>query len=190
MDNEELVNEYIAQLTKSVNDLTVENILLRSKQAQSGKTAGNLVEQVHRQIEEIKELKEAQQNLPTVDEAQQSQEFIDLKAKSDEAEDYILRLEEGLEKANEIIAKFEQEKDAAIAKCAELEKQLKSDSRNGKKVKEITTESEEYKTLYKQNVALLKTVDFNEKKITELKEKLHAYIRDAAEVTQDLGAYK
>lgn len=187
MDNEELVNEYIAQLTKSVNDLTVENILLRSKQAQSSKTAGNLVEQVHRQIEEIKELKEAQQNSPTVDESQQSQEFIDLKAKSDEAEDYILRLEEGLEKANEIIAKFEQEKDAAIAKCAELEKQLSS---TGKKVKEITTESEEYKTLYKQNVALLKTVDFNEKKITELKEKLHAYIRDAAEVTQDLGAYK
>lgn len=181
MENEELINEYIAQLAKSVNDLTLENLLLKSKQSQASKTAGNLVEQVQRQIQEIQELK-AQQNSTDLEATTETQEYLDLKNKSDEAEDYIVRLEEGLEQANEFIAKFEEDKNAAVAKCELLENEIKELKEKSKQVKDTQKNSKEYQALYEQNIQLLKTVDFNEHKIAELKNKLQTCIKESATV--------
>ena len=253
MENEELVNEYVAHLGKSVSDLTMENILLKSKQSLSGKNINRLSEQVRTQAQEIQGLREATTNssetvegfsVPNTDQladetaavnSTDTPEYLELKRQNDEAEDYIKRLEEGLEQANAIIASTEQERDDLSAKCKTLRSQLKEN--NGKAnvnevthVKEITKESEEYKSLftentrlkfqvkgfestvkqledavskasqninpteskeyqalYKQNVQLLKTVDFNERKITDLKSKLQVYLKEAAVVNHSLN---
>jgi predicted RNase H-like nuclease (RuvC/YqgF family) len=253
MENEELVNEYVAHLGKSVSDLTMENILLKSKQSLSGKNINRLSEQVQTQAQEIQGLREATTNssetvegfsVPNTDQladetaavnSTDTPEYLELKRQNDEAEDYIKRLEEGLEQANAIIASTEQERDDLSAKCKTLRSQLKEN--NGKAnvnevthVKEITKESEEYKALftentklkfqvkgfestvkrledtvskagqnvktteskeyqalYKQNVQLLKTVDFNERKITDLKSKLQVYLKEAAVVNHSLN---
>lgn len=252
MENEELVNEYVAHLGKSVSDLTMENILLKSKQSLSGKNINRLSEQVQTQAQEIRGLREATTNssetvegfsVPNTDQladetaavnSTDTPEYLELKRQNDEAEDYIKRLEEGLEQANAIIASTEQERDDLSAKCKTLRSQLKEN--NGKAnvnevthVKELTKESEEYKALftentklksqvkgfestvkqledavskasqnvkpteskeyqalYKQNVQLLKTVDFNERKITDLKSKLQVYLKEAAVVNHRL----
>jgi len=253
MENEELVNEYVAHLGKSVSDLTMENILLKSKQSLSGKNINRLSEQVQTQAQEIQGLREATTNssetvegfsVPNTDQladetaavnSTDTPEYLELKRRNDEAEDYIKRLEEGLEQANAIIASTEQERDDLSAKCKTLRSQLKEN--NGKAnvnevthVKELTKESEEYKALftentklksqvkgfestvkqledtvskagqnvktteskeyqalYKQNVQLLKTVDFNERKITDLKSKLQVYLKEAAVVNHSLN---
>jgi chromosome segregation ATPase len=253
MENEELVNEYVAHLGKSVSDLTMENILLKSKQSLSGKNINRLSEQVRTQAQEIQGLREATTNssetvegfsVPNTDQladetaavnSTDTPEYLELKRQNDEAEDYIKRLEEGLEQANAIIASTEQERDDLSAKCKTLRSQLKEN--NGKAnvnevthVKELTKESEEYKALftentklksqvkgfestvkqledavskasqnvkpteskeyqalYKQNVQLLKTVDFNERKITDLKSKLQVYLKEAAVVNHSLN---
>lgn len=261
MENEELVNEYVAHLGKSVSDLTMENILLKSKQSLSGKNINRLSEQVQTQAQEIQGLREATTNssetvegfsvpntdsntdqladetaaVNSTDTPQEYLEYLELKRRNDEAEDYIKRLEEGLEQANAIIASTEQERDDLSAKCKTLRSQLKEN--NGKAnvnevthVKELTKESEEYKALftentklksqvkgfdstvkqledavskagqnvktteskeyqalYKQNVQLLKTVDFNERKITDLKSKLQVYLKEAAVVNHSLN---
>ena len=253
MENEELVNEYVAHLGKSVSDLTMENILLKSKQSLSGKNINRLSEQVQTQAQEIQGLREATTNssetvegfsVPNTDQladetaavnSTDTPEYLELKRQNDEAEDYIKRLEEGLEQANAIIASTEQERDDLSAKCKTLRSQLKEN--NGKAnvnevthVKELTKESEEYKVLftentklksqvkgfestvkqledtvskagqnvktteskeyqalYKQNVQLLKTVDFNERKITDLKSKLQVYLKEAAVVNHSLN---
>jgi chromosome segregation ATPase len=253
MENEELVNEYVAHLGKSVSDLTMENILLKSKQSLSGKNINRLSEQVRTQAQEIQGLRETASNssetvegfsVPNTDQladetaavnSTDTPEYLELKRQNDEAEDYIKRLEEGLEQANAIIASTEQERDDLSAKCKTLRSQLKEN--NGKAnvnevthVKEITKESEEYKSLftentklkfqvkgfestvkqledavskasqnvkpteskeyqalYKQNVQLLKTVDFNERKITDLKSKLQVYLKEAAVVNHSLN---
>lgn len=257
MENEELVNEYVAHLGKSVSDLTMENILLKSKQSLSGKNINRLSEQVQTQAQEIQGLREATTNssetvegfsVPNTDSntdqladetvavnSTDTPEYLELKRLNDEAEDYIKRLEEGLEQANAIIASTEQERDDLSAKCKTLRSQLKEN--NGKAnvnevthVKELTKESEEYKALftentklksqvkgfestvkqledtvskagqdvktteskeyqalYKQNVQLLKTVDFNERKITDLKSKLQVYLKEAAVVNHRLN---
>jgi hypothetical protein len=253
MENEELVNEYVAHLGKSVSDLTMENILLKSKQSLSGKNINRLSEQVQTQAQEIQGLREATTNssetvegfsVPNTDQladetaavnSTDTPEYLELKRLNDEAEDYIKRLEEGLEQANAIIASTEQERDDLSAKCKTLRSQLKEN--NGKAnvnevthVKELTKESEEYKVLftentklksqvkgfestvkqledtvskagqnvktteskeyqalYKQNVQLLKTVDFNERKITDLKSKLQVYLKEAAVVNHSLN---
>jgi len=253
MENEELVNEYVAHLGKSVSDLTMENILLKSKQSLSGKNINRLSEQVQTQAQEIQGLREATTNssetvegfsVPNTDQladetaavnSTDTPEYLELKRQNDEAEDYIKRLEEGLEQANAIIASTEQERDDLSAKCKTLRSQLKEN--NGKAnvnevthVKELTKESEEYKALftentklksqvkgfestvkqledtvskagqnvktteskeyqalYKQNVQLLKTVDFNERKITDLKSKLQVYLKEAAVVNHSLN---
>jgi chromosome segregation ATPase len=257
MENEELVNEYVAHLGKSVSDLTMENILLKSKQSLSGKNINRLSEQVRTQAQEIQGLRETASNSSeTVDEfstpntdsnavqladkkaavnSTDTPEYLELKRQNDEAEDYIKRLEEGLEQANAIIASTEQERDDLSAKCKTLRSQIKEN--NGKAnvnevthVKEITKESEEYKSLftentrlkfqvkgfestvkqledavskasqninpteskeyqalYKQNVQLLKTVEFNERKIADLKSKLQVYLKEAAVVNHSLN---
>ena len=253
MENEELVNEYVAHLGKSVSDLTMENILLKSKQSLSGKNINRLSEQVRTQAQEIQGLREATTNssetvegfsVPNTDQladetaavnSTDTPEYLELKRQNDEAEDYIKRLEEGLEQANAIIASTEQERDDLSAKCKTLRSQLKEN--NGKAnvnevthVKEITKESEEYKSLftentklkfqvkgfestvkqledavskasqnvkpteskeyqalYKQNVQLLKTVEFNERKIADLKSKLQVYLKEAAVVNHSLN---
>lgn len=258
MENEELVNEYVAHLGKSVSDLTMENILLKSKQSLSGKNINRLSEQVQAQAQEIQGLREATANsseklegfsvpnigsnedqladeTAAVNSTDTSQEYLELKRQNDEAEDYIKRLEEGLEQANAIIASTEQERDDLSAKCKTLRSQIKENNGKAKvnevtHVKEITKESEEYKALvsentelksqvksfkstvkqledavskasqnvnateskeyqalYKQNVQLLKTVDFNERKITDLKSKLQVYLKEAAVVNNNLN---
>jgi len=177
MENEELVNEYVAHLGKSVSDLTMENILLKSKQSLSGKNINRLSEQVQTQAQEIQGLREATTNssetvegfsVPNTDQladetaavnSTDTPEYLELKRLNDEAEDYIKRLEEGLEQANAIIASTEQERDDLSAKCKTLRSQLKEN--NGKAnvnevthVKEITKESEEYKALFTENTKL------------------------------------
>jgi len=177
MENEELVNEYVAHLGKSVSDLTMENILLKSKQSLSGKNINRLSEQVQTQAQEIQGLREATTNssetvegfsVPNTDQladetaavnSTDTPEYLELKRQNDEAEDYIKRLEEGLEQANAIIASTEQERDDLSAKCKTLRSQLKEN--NGKAnvnevthVKEITKESEEYKALFTENTKL------------------------------------
>ena len=177
MENEELVNEYVAHLGKSVSDLTMENILLKSKQSLSGKNINRLSEQVQTQAQEIQGLREATTNssetvegfsVPNTDQladetaavnSTDTPEYLELKRQNDEAEDYIKRLEEGLEQANAIIASTEQERDDLSAKCKTLRSQLKEN--NGKAnvnevthVKELTKESEEYKALFTENTKL------------------------------------
>jgi TolA-binding protein len=115
MENENLINSYIANLAKSVNDLTLENLLLKAKQQNTAAEAKEVAEQVNNQTEEIAELKD------TVE--RQDNDLVDLKRKSRDDDDFIKRLEGGIEQANGIIAQFEEEKNAAIAKVKVLEKE-------------------------------------------------------------------
>lgn len=160
MENENLVNAYIANLAKSVNDLTLENLLLKSKQQNAATETNEVREQVSRQAEEIQELKDTEEKLRN--------EVFDLQRKAKDDADFIERLEGGIEQANKIIAQFEQEKDGALAKVARLEKEAKEAAL-------VTPDSklkEEKDTLFNQNVKLLKDLDYAEKKIKELKDKL------------------
>lgn len=193
MENEELVNEYVAHLGKSVSDLTMENILLKSKQSLSGKNINRLSEQVQTQAQEIQGLREATTNssetvegfsVPNTDQladetaavnSTDTPEYLELKRLNDEAEDYIKRLEEGLEQANAIIASTEQERDDLSAKCKTLRSQLKEN--NGKAnvnevthVKEITKESEEYKVLFTENTKLKSQVKGFESTVKQLED--------------------
>ena len=193
MENEELVNEYVAHLGKSVSDLTMENILLKSKQSLSGKNINRLSEQVQTQAQEIQGLREATTNssgtvegfsVPNTDQladetaavnSTDTPEYLELKRLNDEAEDYIKRLEEGLEQANAIIASTEQERDDLSAKCKTLRSQLKEN--NGKAnvnevthVKELTKESEEYKVLFTENTKLKSQVKGFESTVKQLED--------------------
>lgn len=193
MENEELVNEYVAHLGKSVSDLTMENILLKSKQSLSGKNINRLSEQVQTQAQEIQGLREATTNssetvegfsVPNTDQladetaevdSTDTPEYLELKRQNDEAEDYIKRLEEGLEQANAIIASTEQERDDLSAKCKTLKSQLKEN--NGKAnvnevthVKELTKESEEYKALFTENTNLKSQVKGFESTVKQLED--------------------
>lgn len=193
MENEELVNEYVAHLGKSVSDLTMENILLKSKQSLSGKNINRLSEQVQTQAQEIQGLREATTNssetvegfsVPNTDQladetaevdSTDTPEYLELKRQNDEAEDYIKRLEEGLEQANAIIASTEQERDDLSAKCKTLRSQLKEN--NGKAnvnevthVKELTKESEEYKALFTENTKLKSQVKGFESTVKQLED--------------------
>jgi chromosome segregation ATPase len=162
MENENLINAYIANLAKSVNDLTLENLLLKAKQQNTTVETNETQEQVARQVEEIQELKDTEEKLRN--------EAFDLQRKAKDDADFIERLEGGIEQANEIIAQFEEEKNAAIAKVAKLEKEAKQQaakpSADNKKIEEEKT------TLFNQNVKLLKDLDYAENKIKELKQKL------------------
>ena len=160
MENENLVNAYIANLAKSVNDLTLENLLLKSKQQNTAVETNEVNEQVARQAEDIQELKDTEEKLRN--------EIFDLQRKAKDDADFIERLEGGIEQANGIIAQFEQEKDGALAKVAKLEKEAKQAS-------VVTPDSklkEEKDKLFNQNVKLLKDLDYAENKIKELKVKL------------------
>lgn len=161
MENENLVNAYIANLAKSVNDLTLENLLLKSKQQNTAVETNEIKEQVARQAEEIQELKDTEEKLRN--------EAFDLQRKAKDDADFIERLEGGIEQANGIIAQFESEKDAALAKVAILEKEAKQQLNTPSDTKKL---EEEKATLFNQNVKLLKDLDYAEKKIKELKEKL------------------
>ena len=163
MENEKLINSYIANLAKNVNDLTLENILLKSKQQNATSDTNEILEQVQRQKEEIQELKDTEERLRN--------ENFDFQRKAKDDEDFISRLEGGLEQANGIIAQFEEEKNGALAKVARLEKEAKQQvvqapSTNTKKLED------EKATLFNQNVKLLKDLDYAENKIKELKLKL------------------
>jgi len=57
MDNQELINEYLAGLSKSVTDLTLENLLLKSRILVFKKENKDLSDQFQKHILEIKELK-------------------------------------------------------------------------------------------------------------------------------------
>jgi chromosome segregation ATPase len=163
MENEKLINSYIANLAKNVNDLTLENILLKSKQQNATSDTNEILEQVQRQKEEIQELKDTEERLRN--------ENFDFQRKAKDDEDFISRLEGGLEQANGIIAQFEEEKNGALAKVARLEKEAKQQvvqapPTNTKKLED------EKATLFNQNVKLLKDLDYAENKIKELKVKL------------------
>ena len=162
MENENLINAYIANLAKSVNDLTLENLLLKSKQQNTATETAEIQERVRNQAHEIEELKDTEEKLRN--------ENFDLQRKAKDDADFISRLEGGIEQANGIIAQFETEKDAALAKVARLEKEAKQ------QVVQAPTDTkkleEEKATLFNQNVKLLKDLDYAENKIKELKEKL------------------
>lgn len=159
MENENLINSYIANLAKSVNDLTLENLLLKAKQQNAAADTKEAAEQVNNQKQEINELKD------TVE--RQDNELVDLKRKARDDDDFIKRLEGGLEQANGIIAQFEEEKDAAIAKVKVLEKEIVE-----KPNVDYDSIVKEKNTLYAQNVKLLKELDYTEKKLIEAKSKL------------------
>ena len=159
MENENLINSYIANLAKSVNDLTLENLLLKAKQQNAAAETKEVAEQVNNQKQEINELKD------TVE--RQDNELVDLKRKARDDDDFIKRLEAGLEQANGIIAQFEEEKDAAIAKVKVLEKEIVNKSNV-----DYDAIVKEKNTLYAQNVKLLKELDYTEKKLIEAKSKL------------------
>lgn len=161
MENENLINAYIANLAKSVNDLTLENLLLKSKQQNAATETNEIREQVSRQAEEIQELKDTEEKLRN--------EVFDLQRKAKDDADFIERLEGGIEQANGIIAQFEQEKDGALAKVAKLEKEAKQAALAPSDTSKL---KEEKDTLFNQNVKLLKDLDYAEKKIKELKDKL------------------
>lgn len=162
MENENLINAYIANLAKSVNDLTLENLLLKSKQQNAATETAEIQERVRNQAQEIEELKDTEEKLRN--------ENFDLQRKAKDDADFISRLEGGIEQANGIIAQFETEKDAALAKVARLEKEAKQ------QVVQAPTDTkkleEEKATLFNQNVKLLKDLDYAENKIKELKQKL------------------
>ena len=161
MENENLINAYIANLAKSVNDLTLENLLLKSKQQNAATETNEVREQVSRQAEEIQELKDTEEKLRN--------EVFDLQRKAKDDVDFIERLEGGIEQANKIIAQFEQEKDGALAKVAKLEKEAKQAALAPSDTSKL---KEEKDTLFNQNVKLLKDLDYAENKIKELKDKL------------------
>lgn len=162
MENENLINAYIANLAKSVNDLTLENLLLKSKQQNAATETAEIQGKVRNQAQEIEELKDTEEKLRN--------ENFDLQRKTKDDADFISRLEGGIEQANGIIAQFETEKDAALAKVARLEKEAKQ------QVVQAPTDTkkleEEKATLFNQNVKLLKDLDYAENKIKELKLKL------------------
>jgi len=162
MENENLINSYIANLAKSVNDLTLENLLLKAKQQNTATETAEIQERVRNQTQEIEELKNTEEKLRN--------ENFDLQRKAKDDADFISRLEGGIEQANGIIAQFETEKDAALAKVARLEKEAKQQvvqaPSDTKKLEE------EKATLFNQNVKLLKDLDYAENKIKELKIKL------------------
>ena len=162
MENENLINAYIANLAKSVNELTLENLLLKSKQQNAAAETNEIKEQVANQAQEIQELKNTEEKLRN--------ENFDFQRKAKDDIDFISRLEGGIEQANGIIAQFETEKDAALAKVARLEKEAKQQvvqaPSDTKKLEE------EKATLFNQNVKLLKDLDYAENKIKELKIKL------------------
>ena len=162
MENENLINAYIANLAKSVNDLTLENLLLKSKQQNTATEIADMKDQVGRQAQQIEELKDTEEKLRN--------ENFDFQRKAKDDIDFISRLEGGIEQANGIIAQFETEKDAALAKVARLEKEAKQQvvqaPSDTKKLEE------EKATLFNQNVKLLKDLDYAENKIKELKVKL------------------
>jgi TolA-binding protein len=161
MENENLINSYIANLAKSVNDLTLENLLLKAKQQNTAAEAKEVAEQVNNQTEEIAELKD------TVE--RQDNELVDLKRKSRDDDDFIKRLEGGIEQANGIIAQFEEEKNAAIAKVKVLEKESAN-----KPTTDYDAIVNEKNKLFDQNVKLLKELDYTEKKLSGMKSKLAA----------------
>jgi len=117
MENENLINAYIANLAKSVNDLTLENLLLKSKQQNTATETAEIQERIRNQAQEIEELKDTEEKLRN--------ENFDLQRKAKDDADFISRLEGGIEQANGIIAQFETEKDAALAKVVRLEKEAK-----------------------------------------------------------------
>ena len=161
MENENLINSYIANLAKSVNDLTLENLLLKAKQQNTASETAEIKEQVVRQAQEIEELKDTEEKLRN--------ENFDLMRTAKDDKDFISRLEGGLEQANGIIAQFEEEKDAAIAKVKVLEKEIVNKSNV-----DYDAIVKEKNTLYAQNVKLLKELDYTEKKLIEMKSKLAA----------------
>jgi TolA-binding protein len=161
MENENLINSYIANLAKSVNDLTLENLLLKAKQQNTAAEAKEVAEQVNNQTEEIAELKD------TVE--RQDNDLVDLKRKSRDDDDFIKRLEGGIEQANGIIAQFEEEKNAAIAKVKVLEKEI-----DNKPTTDYDAIVNEKNKLFDQNVKLLKELDYTEKKLSGMKSKLAA----------------
>lgn len=178
MENEALVNEYIANLAKTVNDLTLENILIKSKQNNIVKEQNQVVEQVQRQTEEIATLKDA------VD--VKDNELIDSKRKSRDDDDFIKRLEAGLEQANSIIAQFEEEKNAALGRVRTLEKEA-LEMPVPAVHDDYDTLVEEKNSLYAQNVKLLKELDYTEKKLSEFKTKLAAANANANDIKIEEG---
>ena len=163
MENENLINAYIQHLTKSVNDLTLENLLLKAKQQNAANETTEIQEQVGNQIQEIEELKSTEEKLRN--------ENFDFQRKAKDDVDFISRLEGGIEQANGIIAQFEEEKNGALAKVARLEKEAKQQVVQAPPTDTKKLEDEKA-TLFNQNVKLLKDLDYAENKIKELKLKL------------------
>jgi len=161
MENEKLINAYIANLSKNVNDLTLENILLKSKEQNATSNTNEILEQVQRQSEELEELKGTEEKLRN--------ENFNFQRKAKDDEEFVSRLEGGLEQANGIIAQFEEEKNGALAKVNTLEKELLNSSKVSKVDDSVQADKDK---LFTQNVKLLKDLDYAENKIKELKVKL------------------
>ena len=163
MENENLINAYIQHLTKSVNDLTLETLLLKAKQQNAANETTEIKEQLGNQLQEIEELKNTEEKLRN--------ENFDFQRKAKDDIDFISRLEGGIEQANAIIAQFEEEKNGALAKVARLEKEAKQQVVQAPPTDTKKLEDEKA-TLFNQNVKLLKDLDYAENKIKELKLKL------------------
>ena len=163
MENENLINAYIQHLTKSVNDLTLETLLLKAKQQNAANETTEIKEQLGNQLQEIEELKNTEEKLRN--------ENFDFQRKAKDDIDFISRLEGGIEQANAIIAQFEEEKNGALAKVARLEKEAKQQVVQAPPTDTKKLEDEKA-TLFNQNVKLLKDLDYAENKIKELKIKL------------------
>lgn len=167
MENENLINSYIANLAKSVNDLTLENLLLKAKQQNAATETNEIREQVRRQAEEIQELKDTEEKLRN--------ENFDLQRKAKDDADFIERLESGIEQANGIIAQFEQEKDGALAKVKRLEKELKEKPVESVDIEKLRKDKD---ALFEQNVKLLKELDYTERKLKDFREKTKPIITE------------
>lgn len=163
MENQELINEYLSSLSKIVTDLTLENILLKARVVVSKKEKTDLLDQSQKNLADIKELKEMLNATRELKSSEDKESFV----AAGEVKDYIVRLEAGLEEANTIIARLEEEKNQLVSKLKE------------KTI--IATELELRKSKdesYTQNIKLLKELEQSDKIISDLKKKLKVITKE------------
>ena len=163
MENQELINEYLSSLSKIVTDLTLENILLKARVVVSKKEKTDLLDQSQKNLADIKELKEMLNATRELKSSEDKESF----AAAGEVKDYIVRLEAGLEEANTIIARLEEEKNQLVSKLKE--KTIIASELELRKSKDES---------YTQNIKLLKELEQSDKIISDLKKKLKVITKE------------
>jgi hypothetical protein len=163
MENQELINEYLSSLSKIVTDLTLENILLKARVVVSKKEKTDLLDQSQKNLTDIKELKEMLNATRELKSSEDKESF----AAAGEVKDYIVRLEAGLEEANTIIARLEEEKNQLVSKLKE--KTIIASELELRKSKDES---------YTQNIKLLKELEQSDKIISDLKKKLKVITKE------------